>query len=55
MPSPEISAFFDEQTNTVSYLVWDGESGDAAIIDPVLDLDQPSGRISTASADAILA
>lgn len=56
MPSaPAIRAFFDEPTNTVSYLVSDPATGEAAIIDPVLDFDQASGRISTASADAILA
>jgi glyoxylase-like metal-dependent hydrolase (beta-lactamase superfamily II) len=56
MPTgPEIRAFFDEPTNTVSYLVSDPATGAAAIIDPVLDFDQASGRIGTASADAILA
>lgn len=55
MTSPEIRAFFDNATNTVSYLVWDAQTRDAAILDSVLDLDQPSGRVSTASADAILA
>jgi glyoxylase-like metal-dependent hydrolase (beta-lactamase superfamily II) len=52
---PAIRAFFDEPTNTVSYLVSDPSTGAAAIIDPVLDFDQPSGRIGTASADAMLA
>ncbi|MGL6043208.1 MAG: MBL fold metallo-hydrolase [Sandaracinobacteroides sp.] len=50
-----IEAFFDEPTNTVSYLISDPATAEAAIIDPVLDFDQPSGRISTRSADAILA
>ncbi|WP_199554483.1 MBL fold metallo-hydrolase [Sandaracinobacteroides hominis] len=50
-----IRAFFDEPTNTVSYLVSDPSMQAAAIIDPVLDFDQPSGRISTRSADALLA
>jgi hypothetical protein len=35
----EIRAFFDPATATVTYLVWDGASKAAAIIDPVLDLD----------------
>lgn len=56
MPSkPFIQAFFDEPTNTVSYLVADPETKRAAIIDPVLDYDPASGKASTASADIILA
>jgi len=51
----EIEAFFDEPTNTVSYLVADPETARAAIIDPVLDYDHRTGDTSTASADAILA
>lgn len=54
MTAPRIHARFDEPTNTVSYVVWDPETLDAAIIDPVLDLDQPSGRVTTGSADALL-
>ena len=49
---PSVSAFFDEATNTVSYLVVSQE--DCAIIDPVLDFDAASGRRTTASADRIL-
>ena len=52
---PEIRAFFDEPTNTVSYLVWDGTSLQGAVIDPVLNFDQRSGEATTVSADAILA
>ena len=52
---PEIQAFFDEQTNTVSYLVWDPDSKQAAVIDPVLDFDHRSGHVSVKSADVILA
>ena len=52
---PGIQAFFDEQTNTVSYLVWDPDSKLAAVIDPVLDFDHRSGRASVKSADVILA
>ena len=52
---PAIKAFFDEPTNTVSYLVSDPATGKAAIIDPVLDYDHRSGKASTRSADAILA
>ena len=52
---PEIRAFFDEPTNTVSYLVADPATGQGAIIDPVLDYDHRSGVATTASADAMLA
>ena len=51
---PTIKAFFDEPTNTVSYLVSDPHTKRAAIVDPVLDYDHPSGKASTKSADAIL-
>ena len=50
----EIRGFFDEATNTVSYLVWDRASARGAAIDPVLDFDHRSGKASTASADRIL-
>lgn len=50
-----IRAFFDEPTNTVSYLVWDRETRAGAVIDPVLDFDARTGKASTASVDAILA
>lgn len=52
--APEIRAFFDTATNTVSYLVTDPATREAAIIDPVLDFDPRSGKIETASADRIL-
>jgi len=51
---PQIRAFFDEPTNTVSYLVWDTATHDGAVIDPVLDFDHRSGEASVASADAML-
>jgi len=51
---PEIRAFFDKPTNTVSYLVWDAASREAAVIDPVLDFDHRTGKGSVVSADAIL-
>jgi glyoxylase-like metal-dependent hydrolase (beta-lactamase superfamily II) len=52
--SPRIQAFFDETTFTVTYLVSDPGSAEAAVIDPVLDYDHRSGRVSTASADRVL-
>jgi glyoxylase-like metal-dependent hydrolase (beta-lactamase superfamily II) len=55
MEKPVIRPFFDEATNTVSYLIWDAASKDAAVIDPVLDWDNRSGAADTRSADALLA
>ena len=55
MQNPTIEAFFDEATNTVSYLVSDPKTNRAAVVDPVLDYDHASGKASTKSADAILA
>ena len=56
MPAkPIIDAFFDEPTNTISYMVADPETGHAAVIDPVLDYDHKSGRGTVKSADEILA
>jgi glyoxylase-like metal-dependent hydrolase (beta-lactamase superfamily II) len=55
MPKPVIHAFFDEPTNTVSYLVADPETREAAVVDPVLDYDHKSGKANVKSADAILA
>ena len=52
---PVIHAFFDEPSNTVSYLVADPETKRAAVIDPVLDYDHKSGKGSVKSVDAILA
>ena len=52
---PKVTHFFDEPTNTLSYVVQDPESNACAIIDSVLDLDYASGTISYASADAIIA
>ena len=54
-PKPDIQAFFDEATNTVSYLVGDPQTRTAAVIDPVLDFDSRSGEGATHSADRILA
>jgi glyoxylase-like metal-dependent hydrolase (beta-lactamase superfamily II) len=51
----EIRAFFDEPTNTVSYLVWDPATKQGAVIDPVLDWDNRTGEADTAFADRLLA
>ena len=47
--------FFDEATNTVSYVVKDPASKACAIVDSVMDIDYAAGRISYASADEIIA
>jgi len=51
---PVIRAFFDEPTNTVSYLVADPATKKAAIIDPVLDYDQNDGTVDTRSVAAMM-
>ncbi|AOR81045.1 MULTISPECIES: MBL fold metallo-hydrolase [Sphingomonadales] len=53
--TPQIKAFFDEPTFTVTYVVHDPESRHAAIIDSVLDYDPASGRTSFSSANALVA
>ena len=53
--TPDIQAFFDDATNTVSYVVREPQGRACAIIDSVLDYDQASGRTDTKSADAIIA
>jgi len=51
---PEVTAFFDPPTNTVSYVVKDPGSHSCAIIDSVMDIDYAAGRISYESADKII-
>ncbi|MBE1295991.1 MAG: MBL fold metallo-hydrolase [Rhodobacteraceae bacterium] len=53
--NPIVKAFFDEATNTVSYVVRDLNGSACAIIDSVLDFDHASGRTDTSSADEIIA
>jgi glyoxylase-like metal-dependent hydrolase (beta-lactamase superfamily II) len=52
---PAVTGFFDPATSSISYLVADPVARVAAIIDPVLDFDAKAGRISTGSADKIIA
>ena len=52
--APEIEAFFDHDSNTVSYVVTDVAMKKAAIIDSVLDFDYASGTISYGHADTII-
>ncbi len=43
---PEIKAFFDPQTNTISYVVKDPASDSCAVVDSVMDIDYTAGRIN---------
>ena len=52
--TPDVTAFFDTATNTVSYVVRDPNGRSAAIVDSVLDFDYASGCTDTASADRII-
>jgi len=52
--SPDVVCFFDDKTNSASYVVSDPETGHAAIVDPVLDYDPVSGRTSIDSAQKIV-
>lgn len=52
---PEVTAFFDPQTNTISYVVKDPGSNACAVVDSVMDIDYAAGRIFFESADRIIA
>src|ERR687897_1934996 len=52
---PQIRAFFDEPTNTVTYLVWDPDSRQGLVIDPVLDFEPCSGTVDDGSVRELLA
>lgn len=51
---PEVEAFFDQATNTISYVVKDPSSNSCAVIDSVMDIDYAAGRITYQHADAII-
>ena len=53
--SPIVTAFFDQPTNTFSYVVQDPDSKACAVVDSVLDLDYAAGRLDYAAPDAIIA
>ena len=55
MNKPDVHAFHDEATFTITYVVSDPATGSAAIVDPVLDYDPASGRTATKSADEVIA
>jgi glyoxylase-like metal-dependent hydrolase (beta-lactamase superfamily II) len=52
---PEVTAFFDEPTNTISYVVKDPASNACAVVDSVMDIDYAAGRITYDGADRIIA
>ncbi len=52
---PDVHAFFDEATNTITYLLHEPNGSGCAVIDSVLDFDYASGRTDTRSADAVIA
>lgn len=53
--APEVTAFFDDATNTISYVVKDPASSACAIIDSVMDIDYAAGHITYDHADSIIA
>jgi glyoxylase-like metal-dependent hydrolase (beta-lactamase superfamily II) len=55
MPATTVQAFFDDATWTVSYVIVDNATRQAAVVDPVLDFDFKSGRTRTVQADRLLA
>ena len=52
--NPEVSAFFDDATNTISYIVKDPTSDSCAIVDSVMDIDYAAGRITYDHADELI-
>jgi glyoxylase-like metal-dependent hydrolase (beta-lactamase superfamily II) len=53
--TPNVHGFFDEATNTITYVVTEPHGRACAVIDSVLDFDYASGRTDTRSADAVIA
>lgn len=52
---PEVKAFFDADTNTISYVVKDPASNACAVVDSVMDIDYAAGRITYGHADEMIA
>ena len=52
--SPIVECFFDEVTNTATYVVSEPDGNSCAVIDSVLDYDANAGRTSTTSADVVI-
>lgn len=55
LSSPEVKGFFDPDSNTISYVVFDPDSKDCALLDSVLDFDYASGTIGYALANEMIA
>lgn len=53
--TPAVTAFFDDATNTISYVVRDPDTATCAVVDSVMDIDMASGRITYDHADAMIA
>lgn len=53
--APEVKAFFDNATNTVSFVIKDPDSASVAIVDSVLDFNFTNGHTDTTSADEVIA
>lgn len=53
--TPEVKAFFDNATNTVSFVIKDPNSASVAIVDSVLDFNFSNGHTDTTSADEVIA
>lgn len=53
--TPRVTGFFDEQSNTISYVVEDPASDHCAILDPVMEFDQAAGRLTFGCADKMIA
>ncbi len=51
---PDVKAFFDPATNTISYVVKDPDSTACAVVDSVMDIDYAAGRITYDHADEII-
>jgi glyoxylase-like metal-dependent hydrolase (beta-lactamase superfamily II) len=54
MAAADVTAFFDQATKTVTYIVADPASNKCVVIDPVLDYDAAAGRTATDSVDAVV-
>ena len=54
LDQPEVTAFFDAQTNTISYIVKEPNGNACAVIDSVMNMDYAAGRITFESADDII-
>lgn len=52
---PEVTAFFDQKTNTISYVVRDPQSSICVVVDSVMDIDYAAGQITYDQADAMIA